>query len=142
MDFTLTNEQMIEYVTRCIDEQNQDCGEIKFKFEVLDINYPDMTINFILKKANLSTTCVLTFTKNYVFCRYNEISKNMQIIYIKYMYELFGDEYLKELETDMRAQISESKKSASIDYNKRVNALDNQLLDYLLLLNDIRNTTL
>ena len=139
MDFSLTSSQMKEYIARCVNELNKTADN-GYRFKILNCAYPEATINLSTKNGSLNYQMI--FTNDYVFCKYQPLCLNMQEIYIKYMYELFGDEYLHFIEENMRKKTSEIKHAAYNKYLERMRSADGQLIEYLLFIKSIKNNSL
>lgn len=138
-DFVLTEEEMRDFVKRCIEEIN-NLTENHYSFKVLNCKYPEMTVFCSNGKVYWGTN--LTFFRDDVKCSPTALCPNMQEIYIQYMYELFGNEYILTLESYIREEIEEAKNSALERYREEINIYDSKLLNYMLLLGRANKKTL
>lgn len=141
MDFVLTEKQIAEYISRCINEKNKSMDiDSKIRFKILNYDLPEVTIRLFSKDLNKPN--VLTFSNDYVYCKNAPICKNMQDIYLQYMYELFGNKYLATIESNMRKYVAAEKRRAHEKYKDKAQQLDNMLEEYLSLIDRIKGTTL
>lgn len=141
-DFSLTNEQMIDFIKRYYDGKKE--------FEVVECEYPTMTI-IIRRDKKPYISCNIIFADDTVYFVYPHPLrvKSVQKSYITYMYKLFGENYLKRIEAAKREQIEREKAQADVhsaevtpNLLKHLKELDDELADYLSLLDAIRNNTL
>ena len=141
MDFVLTDEQIAEYISRCVNEKNKNKdNDSKIRFKILNYDLPEVTIRLFSK--DLNNPNILTFANDNVYCKNAPICKNMQEIYLEYMYELFGDEYLTTLESNMIEYIDAEKHRAQEKYIDKSKELEDMLKDYLSLINRTKETSL
>ncbi len=137
MNFTLTNEQIKEFINRCVASRNKE-DKKHYKYEIVNGEYPSVWVELTCDEIDYSQSYNI-FLGNRV--PYSPICSDMQEIYLEYMYELFGEEYLAFLEKTVRQKTHEAKEAAYKKYVRSANESDSALIDLLLFLNKIRSNS-
>ncbi len=141
MNFTLTDEQVNEFIARCVERRNND-DKKHYNYEIISNDDSNIWVELTRKDGySQSYNIFLEYIVSY-----NQITgpicKDMQKLFVEYMYELFGEDYLRHVETVKRRQITAAKTELQRDFDRQYRKLDSKLIEFLLMLNAVRDNAL
>lgn len=141
MDFVLNKKQIKEFIERCVASRSEQDNK-QYQYQFVTGEYPDIWIELTSDDGYSQSYNVILAGRVPYTNMTGPICKDMQKIYIAYMYEIFGEQFLISLEKEMRKEIIEAKQAALKNYNAETNKLDCKLIDFLLLLSNAKNDVL
>ncbi len=142
MDYILTEKQMKDFLKRCLTKR---CEELNTKSvaTIKNCKYPKLSLTISDNDPKIKKAFFLLFTNFGIdYDKSSPICKKMNEMYIAYMHELFGEEYLTELFNYKSEYISQLKDNETSKYKEKINALDEQLDKFSLYIEKIRKNSL